>query len=1175
MLELRVIKYFLLIPLYYILGGTYSSQSAAHSFSDNPKSYKCTRSLSDVLSQLNTQSHKIIFSDSLVKPWMRVLTSTITPSLSEKSLKDILQPYGLVMELGPKGSYLVARNKALPFASTLITGQVATRDTEEPISAGEVVVDSGNYTSIMDTKGCFLMVGIPEGDYKLSINHDMENYIDIDQTLHVVANQYLHISIKVERYKAFMVEELYVYGAKDSSLALKREASGLIDTIHEEEIRVLPNTTPAETLQRMSGITISRQNGEGRYVIVRGFGGDYNMVTLNGRVMPTSSLLFNGSGDLSSRAFDFSNIASESVSTIEVYKTSKATIATGGIGATINIISTRPLDSSGVTGSFGIKGVHDTTHIVGRDITPELSGQLGFVSDNQRYGLHLSASVQERNSAMSGAYVSFWDTQVYDGSLPQSPQLAESGEQVVITNEPDLGQLYSLPSDLRYTHADRKRKRANALLTLQARPFPSLTATMEYFYTKQEHYENRSELSIWMDSYKSHMLFDSQVVATPVLYWEERRERTPRDIGFALQQYSVKNENKSIGINVQWDAGDKLSFSLDAHNSSAQSLPNGSVGSWINIGMGVNAARGQGVDFSSDLPVLMLDFDDGLLSDNGVLDKSELGSSVRQFNIDQERTRIMQVQLEGAFVFNEDSRMDVGWELRRMDNHYKSSSQEAAFAGDWSIKNPGDIPSHYIEFIDYKKLFGQHSTELNQSFFQQASHGQALSFTQGFTGDAAIVGERLSSAIQLPWQLAPELDVNRQITENIQAAYLQFNMLSELGQRPINIQAGVRYEATNLTSTSTVLVPMQVQWIRNSDLIFVRNSFPQLFIDDSHYENILPSFDFSIDIVRDVKARLSYSKTISRAPYRYLKAAVDSVNKPHISNSTNTKFIGTASAGNPGLLPLISNNIDVVAEWYFAPNSYVSLGFFEKKVIHFVGVETSDQSVYGLTDPSIGVRAIEATDTLNAEQIPVNNTTLFNMIAANQLGVNYHSMTSEMFEDSVDIIADDSDPLMEFRVNYPVNNESAKIHGFELSVQHFLNNSDLGVKANYIAVSGDVDFDITADPSELQFGLPDLSDSANLVLVYDKANLHGRLGYHWRAAFLNKNWAGTNEPSFTEEYTQIDFKVSYKIFNNLDIFVEGFNITGEDVRHYGRTTAQLNWYEVLGPRYQLGIYYSF
>src|SRR5450830_892703 len=161
-----------------------------------------------------------------------------------------------------------------------------------------------------------------------------------------------------------------------SSMNLKRRSDGIIDGIVAEDIGKFPDTNLAESLQRISGVSIDRSIGEGSKITVRGVGPDFNMVLLNGRQMPTSNL-----GDLNGRAFDFANLASEAISQIQVYKTSRADTPTGGIGATLNVMTARPLDRPGFQASVGVKGVYDksSTNLPGdvesgKRVTPEISG---------------------------------------------------------------------------------------------------------------------------------------------------------------------------------------------------------------------------------------------------------------------------------------------------------------------------------------------------------------------------------------------------------------------------------------------------------------------------------------------------------------------------------------------------------------------------------------------------------------------------------------------------------------------------------------------------------------------------------------------------------------------------------------------------------------------------------
>src|SRR6186713_671221 len=97
----------------------------------------------------------------------------------------------------------------------------------------------------------------------------------------------------------------------ESAMDIKRDASGVVDAISAEDIGKFPDTNLAESLQRVPGVSINRVNGEGSQVTVRGFGPQFNLVTVNGRQMATSFVNSPG-GDqnvdfarATSRSFDF------------------------------------------------------------------------------------------------------------------------------------------------------------------------------------------------------------------------------------------------------------------------------------------------------------------------------------------------------------------------------------------------------------------------------------------------------------------------------------------------------------------------------------------------------------------------------------------------------------------------------------------------------------------------------------------------------------------------------------------------------------------------------------------------------------------------------------------------------------------------------------------------------
>ncbi|WP_300419154.1 TonB-dependent receptor plug domain-containing protein, partial [uncultured Pseudoalteromonas sp.] len=191
--------------------------------------------------------------------------------------------------------------------------------------------------------------------------------------------------------KASDIEVIQVSGIRGSlvkSMDIKRQSAGVVDAITSEDIGKFPDTNLAESLQRITGVSIDRSNGEGSKITVRGFGPEFNLVTLNNRQMPTTG----------GRSFDFGDIATESVSGVEVYKTARSDIPSGGIGATVNITTAKPLSNPGLHASIGAKAVHDTSNETGDDVTPELSGIYSNTFNDDKFGILISGSVQERDN---------------------------------------------------------------------------------------------------------------------------------------------------------------------------------------------------------------------------------------------------------------------------------------------------------------------------------------------------------------------------------------------------------------------------------------------------------------------------------------------------------------------------------------------------------------------------------------------------------------------------------------------------------------------------------------------------------------------------------------------------------------------------------------------------------
>ena len=178
----------------------------------------------------------------------------------------------------------------------------------------------------------------------------------------------------------------------ESSMNIKRDASGIVDAISAEDIGKFPDTNVAEALQRITGISIERRDGEGAQITARGFGPEFNLVTLNGRQIPGAEGFSNGdqvTGGVGSgtRAFNFAQLSADAISGIEVYKTGRASAPSGGIGATIDIQTGRPFDRNGWVASVGAKLQKDESQTLGSDITPELTGIFSYTNPDKTFGV--------------------------------------------------------------------------------------------------------------------------------------------------------------------------------------------------------------------------------------------------------------------------------------------------------------------------------------------------------------------------------------------------------------------------------------------------------------------------------------------------------------------------------------------------------------------------------------------------------------------------------------------------------------------------------------------------------------------------------------------------------------------------------------------------------------------
>lgn len=188
-------------------------------------------------------------------------------------------------------------------------------------------------------------------------------------------------------------EEIVVTGFRGSlrsALSEKREATVQVDAINAEDIADFPDTNLAESLQRLPGVSIDRDNGEGRGITVRGLGGDFNRTRLNGlEALSTAGSNDAGTSPNRSRSFDYNTFASELFSSLKVQKTASAETDEGSLGATIDLQTGRPFDYRGSQFALSAEGSYQKNS---EKWSPRLAGLASTRFFDNRMGILVSAA---------------------------------------------------------------------------------------------------------------------------------------------------------------------------------------------------------------------------------------------------------------------------------------------------------------------------------------------------------------------------------------------------------------------------------------------------------------------------------------------------------------------------------------------------------------------------------------------------------------------------------------------------------------------------------------------------------------------------------------------------------------------------------------------------------------
>lgn len=930
------------------------------------------------------------------------------------------------------------------------------------------------------------------------------------------------------------VEVIEVSGIRSSvakSMDVKRSSAGVVDAISAEDIGDFPDTNLAESLQRITGVSIDRSGGEGQLITVRGFGPQFNTVLVNGRQMASEN---------DSRAFSFDTIASELVSSLDVHKTSTATMQSGGVGSTININTARPFALNGFKMAGSVKGVYDENS---EETTPQFSGLISNTFNDDTFGVLLAVSHQERETRLNQAQMDGWLENV---GVPNP--VTQSGDAWT-------GNVFS-PRNYDHKVTFEERTRTNANLVFQYAPNDKLVVTADALYSDFDVESEATSYGHWFTAPNIQGVGDDGS-----LFDENGNRRSPtvdangtivdlyQEVGLATDMHAKTfdrlTDTYAVGLNFDYQYSENLNLSFDLSHSEAEREANNGGGDQLSLIGYANRVRFQVDDNILPVASMFASPNDNIYSGQQELDGAivtgpdgfpiynpALTPDGVSNHLDEANSRAHVMLRRGWAVEDEVSQL-------RFDGEYVTDGSgltEIRFGAQYSTEtksltrwdNEGvGIHCTYCGYPDLPEIpaGSQYVFDAGSDFLSDVS-GSGRMPTSWLAHDGEANFAFLESYYQSVNGESISFDAVRrnnsfEVEEDIISTYMEFDFEGEVADMFLSATAGVRYEMTDVTVNGTQ-APITGLTILDQTEMLAGFGDAQSIATESDYDVLLPNFSVRLEITDDLIARFAASSTITRP-------TLNSMSPVTVITTTRQGGDLTSTSGNPALEPFKSDNLDLSLEYYYDEASYASIGYFRKLVSNFIvnsqedkTFELADGSL--LTDPSTGTNASAP---------------------------------------------DAGDDVAVFTNTLPNNGEDATVDGFEIALQHTFDNG-FGVLANGTIVDSDAEL----DPFDINqvFALTGLSDSYNLVAFYETDDYQIRLAYNWRDAFVQSLTQGQGDgPTIVESYQQLDISGSYSVTDNVEIFFEGINLTEEFVHKRGRFSNHLLLVEDSGRRWAFGV----
>ncbi len=935
--------------------------------------------------------------------------------------------------------------------------------------------------------------------------------------------------------------EIVVTGYRESiekSLEQKRNANAFIDVITAENVGKFPDKNVADALQRVPGIIISRNGGEGQNVSIRGLSSDLTLTELNGNFIAST-------GGNPSRSFDYLLLPANFIGSVEVYKSSEARLDEGGVGGVIINHTREPFDLEPWSGNVQVEGTYaDVTD----KIEPSVSGLISWKDPSERIGFLVGATYQERtNRTLSASSESWhwWSDRDDDGNIitPATDINGNTYEgndgisywpgEGVTTRDGQHYSGYWAPQSVDENIFDQKRKRLGIQATMQIRPIEDLTITANYFRFQLDgdYRSNTIKIPEWGygNFFTGATLDPSGTIFTGASFEvppEGTGCRVPGNMCTmetpAPQNTLTREKTVSNTFDVQGEwTHDRLDVHFAIGKTKAEGGPSFQFFAQAKPRNGSDNGNFYSAWNFTDQSVAMEFSPEVLQNMIAGTAQIDLGSTGSGFSNSTLSQRYAQVDVTRHFDSFIDS-IQVGAKWRDASIHRETGRFE------WYSD-----PANTLRFQDTPGG----ALALPEFFYPDSLDSSAGGFeTTAFPAInmdnyIAYLNDTYNGPVRVP---EPQNLYN--IGERIWAGYAQLNYKTDT----IRGNIGIRVAHTKQTGTSTDTLYYENDYCVNGpdgpfdedvpvgedgnclvipqDQREVRVYSPN---DESKsYTSILPSFNIAWNVMPNLLIRGAVAKVIARPGYGDLAGARSLTFNADPFVFDRAQFGALpgwfGNGGNFDLKPFSAWQYDLGVEWYFHPGSVIGATLFRKDVDDFIV-------------PLV----------LDVQQ----------EVAGEMVTIQQYSTQA--------------------------NGSSAVSQGIELYAQHTLD-FGLGAQVNFTYNDTSV-ADVSLNGEKV--GTSPLVGSAktqvNASVFYEHGPVLLRASYNRRGEVVGGLQSGLNV--YSDPYEQIDLNASYDLFDNLQLTASVINLTKSEQRqHLGNDTkARFVSNTYSGRRFYVGMSYKF